>query len=154
MINKALIPKVIREIYPHLEKEEISELGDYVVASSVIRSCNIETRGTDRFIAFSNRLINVNDLSMDLIYSINPFQRAFEVMSKELSPRVFKAVEQCIQALRVRMTDDEAILLWPQIKEFYRLKGKEPSLDSIDPFERRLAEALIYIRQIKNELGR
>jgi superfamily II DNA or RNA helicase len=154
VLNKVLIPKVIQEIYPHLGNDEVTELGDYIVASSVIRSGNIETRGNDKFISFSNRLVNVNELSMDLIYSINPFQNAFEVMSKELSPKVFKAVQQCIQALRIRMTDDEAIILWPKIQDFFRLKGKTPSIDSIDPIERRMAEALIYLRQIKYEQAR
>ena len=152
VLNKGLIPKVIHEIYPHLEQSEVTELGDYIVASSVIRSSNIVQSGNDKLISFANRLVNVNELNMDLIYSINPFQNAFEVMSKQLSSKVFKAVQQCIQALRIQMTDDEAILLWPKIQDFYRVKGKQPSADSIDPLERRMAEALIYMRQIKNEL--
>jgi superfamily II DNA or RNA helicase len=152
VLNKGLIPKVIHEIYPHLEQNEVTELGDYIVASSVIRSSNIVQSGNDKLISFANRLVNVNELNMDLIYSINPFQNAFEVMSKQLSSKVFKAVQQCIQALRIQMTDDEAILLWPKIQDFYRVKGKQPSADSIDPLERRMAEALIYMRQIKNEL--
>lgn len=153
VLNKGLIPKVISEIYPHLEQTEVTELGDYIVASSVIRSSNIIQNGNDKFISFANRLVNVNELNMDLIYSINPFQNAFEVMSKQLSSKVFRAVQQCIQALRIQMTDDEAILLWPKIQEFYRARGKTPSADSIDPLERRMAEALIYMRQIKNELA-
>lgn len=152
VLNKGLIPKVIHEIYPHLEQNEVTELGDYIVASSVIRSSNIVQNGNDKLISFANRLVNVNELNMDLIYSINPFQNAFEVMSKQLSSKVFKAVQQCIQALRIQMTDDEAILLWPKIQDFYRAKGKQPSVDSIDPLERRMAEALIYMKQIKNEL--
>jgi len=153
VLNKGLIPKVIHEIYPHLEQNEVTELGDYIVASSVIRSSNIVQNGNDKFISFANRLVNVNELNMDLIYSVNPFQNAFEVMSKQLSSKVFKAVQQCIQALRIQMTDDEAILLWPKIQDFYRAKGKQPSADSIDPLERRMAEALIYMRQIKNEIA-
>jgi len=152
VLNKGLIPKVIHEIYPHLDKNEVTELGDYIVASSVIRSSNIVQKDNEKLISFANRLVNVNELNMDLIYSINPFQNAYEVMSKQLSPKVFKAVQQCIQALRIQMTDDEAIILWPKIQEFYRVKGKSPSGDSIDPLERRMAEALIYLRQIKSEL--
>ena len=91
---------------------------------------------------------------MDLIYSINPFQSAFEVMSKQLSPKVFKAVQQCIQGLRISMTDDEAKLLWPKINEFYSIRGKVPSLDSLDPLEKRMAEALLYLKQIKNNSDR
>lgn len=153
VLNKGLIPKVITEIYPHLDKEEVTELGDYIVASSVVRSSNIVQQGNDKLISFANRLVNVNELNMDLIYSINPFQNAFEIMSKQLSARVFKAVQQCIQAMRIQMTDDEAIILWPKIQEFYRIKGKQPSADAVDPLERRMAEALIYLRQIKSEVS-
>lgn len=151
VLNRALIPKVIQEIYPDLSKSELKELGDYVAVSSVIRASNIVEQGNDKFIVFANRLVNVLELNMDLIYSINPFQNAFEVMSKQLSPRVFKAVQQCIQALKVQMTDDEAIILWPKIQDFFRVKGKEPSFDALDPLERRMAEALVYLRQINNE---
>lgn len=153
VLNKGLIPKVITEIYPHLDKEEVTELGDYIVASSVVRSSNIVQQGNDKLISFANRLVNVNELNMDLIYSINPFQNAFEIMSKQLSARVFKAVQQCIQAMRIQMTDDEAIILWPKIQKFYRIKGKQPSADAVDPLERRMAEALIYLRQIKSEVN-
>lgn len=150
VLNKVMIPRVVRETYPHLDQEQIDQLTDYVVASSVIRSSEITTKGSDKFISFSNRLVNVNELDMDLIYSVNPFQNAFEVMSKQLSPRIFKAVQQCIQGLRISMTDDEAKFLWPKINDFYRLKGKVPNLDSLDPLEKRMAEALLYLKRIKN----
>ncbi len=151
VLNRALIPKVIQEIYPDLSKDELKELGDYVAVSSVVRASNIVEQGNDKFIVFANRLVNVLELNMDLIYSINPFQNAFEVMSKQLSPRVFKAVQQCIQALKIQMTDDEAIILWPKIQDFFLIKGKEPSFDALDPLERRMAEALVYLRQINSE---
>lgn len=151
VLNKALIPKVIKEVYPDLEEDELNELRDYVVVSSVIRGSNIVEQGKDKLIAFAGRLVNVNELNMDLINAINPFQNAYEIMSKALSTRVFKAVQQCIQALKIQMTDDEAEILWPKIQEFYKVKGKAPSFDAIDPLERRMAEALVYLRQIKSE---
>lgn len=149
--TKAHIPKIIKEIYPQLSDQESNELRDYIVASSFINNIEVTSKGSDKFISFSNKLINVADLNMDLIYSVNPFQMAFEVMSKELSPKVFKAVQQCIQAFRIKMTDDEAMILWPKINDFYRSRGRTPNIESIDPFEKRMAEALIYLRQIKNE---
>ena len=151
VLNKALIPKVIREVYPDLGDDELSELSDYVVVSSVVRGVNIVEQGKDKLIAFAGRLVNVNELNMDLINAINPFQNAYEIMSKALSPKVFKAVQQCIQALKIQMTDDEAEILWPKIQEFVKVKGKAPSFDAIDPLERRMAEALVYLRQIKSE---
>ncbi len=47
------------------------------------------------------------------------------------------------------MTDDEALYLWPKINEFVRASGKQPGLDSLDPTERRMAEAIIYLKQLK-----
>lgn len=148
VLNTILIPKIIKDVYPHLDQNEVNQLSDYVVAGSVIRAGNIEEVGNNKFIAFSERLVNVDELSMDLINTINPFQNAFEVMSKQLNSKVFKAIQQCIQALKVNMTDDEARYLWPKINEFYAAKGRSPSLDSIDPLERRMAEALVYLKQI------
>ena len=49
------------------------------------------------------------------------------------------------------MTDNEARLLWPKINDFARATGRRPSLDSMDPYEKRLAEALVYIQRIKRE---
>jgi hypothetical protein len=145
---------VIRDVYPDLGEDELNELSDYVVVSSVIRSSNIVQQGKDKLIAFAGRLVNVNELNMDLINCINPFQNAYEIMSKELSPRVFKAVQQCIQALKIQMTDDEAEILWPKIQDFFKVRGRVPSFDAIDPLERRMAEALVYLRQLRSEQAR
>jgi hypothetical protein len=84
---------------------------------------------------------------MDLICSVNPFQQAYEVMSRSLSPRVLKAVQECIRVMKISMTDDEAQILWPKINEFFAAKRREPDLDSLDHVEKRLAEALLYLRR-------
>ena len=47
------------------------------------------------------------------------------------------------------MTDDEAFMLWPRINEFVKKTKREPSLDSLDPKEKRMAEALAYLRALK-----
>lgn len=149
VINKVLIPKVIRTVYPDLSEEEVSSIGDYVKASSVITPNKTTTSGKDKFITLAGRMINVIDMNMDLINSINPFQEAFEVLSRSLDARVFKAIQQCIQSMRIEITDDEALILWPKIQDFYRNHGRVPSLDSLDPLEKRMAEALVYLRQLK-----
>lgn len=47
------------------------------------------------------------------------------------------------------MTEEEAIALWPKIKEFVKVTGTEPDKNSMDPHERELAAALLYIRNKK-----
>ncbi len=150
VIHKILLPKIIKDIYPQLTADETESLRDYVSASSLIRPGSIVETNNRKFFQFTDRLVSVDELSIDLIQSINPFQEAFEVLSKALTPRVFKAVQQCIQALRVSMTDDEAKMLWVHINDFYKAHGREPNLDSLDPFEKRMAEALLYLRRLNH----
>ena len=149
VINKIMIPKIIMTKYPHLTEGEVEEVREHLVADMVIRGSNITSEGNRRFIEMSNKFINLDELNIDLIDSINPFQQAFEVISKSITPRVLKSIQECIAAFKVSMTDDEAIYLWPKINEFVRVTRRQPSLDALDPTERRMAEALIYLRQLK-----
>ncbi len=148
-INKGLIPKIVRDKYPSLNEDEVEQLSQYVVIDNVLGNKKVQEIGGRRIIEFASRLINVDELNIDLISSINPFQDAYEIMSKSLDSRVFKAIQTYITALKVNVTDDEAIALWPKIQEFYVKTGKKPSLDALDPYEKRLAEVLVYIQNVK-----
>jgi hypothetical protein len=64
---------------------------------------------------------------------------------------VLKTIQDCIATFKINMTDDEAMFLWPKINEFVRVVRRKPLLDSLDPKERRMAEALLYLKQIKRE---
>jgi hypothetical protein len=100
-----------------------------------------------KFLDFANKLINVEDLNLDLIYSVNPFMDAYEILSKNLDAKVFKSIQTYIKSMRVDVTDDEAKVLWPKVTEFARKMQREPNLDSNDPYERRLAEVLLYAKR-------
>ena len=151
VINKIMIPKIIMTKYPHLSADEVEEVREHLVADMVIRGSRVNTDGNRRFIDMSGKFINLDELNIDLIDSINPFQQAFEVISKSITPKVLKSIQECIAAFKVNMTDDEAIYLWPKINEFVKVTRRQPSLDALDPTERRLAEALIYLRQLKRD---
>ena len=146
-INKGLIPKVIRELLPDLNENEQKELSSYIVIDSVLSRKNPKEINGKKFIEFTNRLINVDDLNLDLIYSVNPFMDAYEIMSKSLDSKVFKTIQTYIKSMRIDVTDDEAKALWPKVTEFAKKMQREPSLDSLDPFERRLAEILLYAKR-------
>ena len=117
-INKGLIPKVIKEVYSHLTDDESQELAHYVVIDSVLSRKDVKEINGRKFIELSNRLIDVRDLDIDLIYSVNPFRDSYEIMSKTLDTRVFKSIQTYIQSQRVNVTDTEALALWPKINEF------------------------------------
>lgn len=88
---------------------------------------------------------------MDLIREVNPFRDAYEVLSKNVDAPLLKAIQDYVQADRIQMTEDEAAMLWPRINEFVRTNNRMPDKDSDDPLEKRMGEALIYIRNKKVE---
>ncbi len=82
VINTVLIPKIIRKTYPDLTEEQVEEVRQYVVVDSVIKNSTIETQGDKRFIRMADSFVNIDDIDIDLIDQINPFQKAFEILSK------------------------------------------------------------------------
>jgi hypothetical protein len=154
VINKVMIPKIIKIKYPDLTDEEIEEIRQHVIVDSVIKNAEIKETGDQRFIRMAGKFINIDDLKIDLIDQINPFQRAFEILSKSVTARVFRVIQEAIEATRIQMTDEEAMLLWPKIKSFVQNSGgQEPNMASVDPLERRLAEALVYIKNQRRTQG-
>jgi superfamily II DNA or RNA helicase len=147
VINTVLIPKIIRETYPDLTEEQVEEVRQFVVVDSVIKNSTIELQGDKRFIRYAAGFVNIDELDIDLIDTINPFQKAFEILSKSVTASVFKAIQETIDATRIEMTEGEAVILWPQIKNWRASTGTEPSMQSFDPKEKRMAEAVIYLRE-------
>jgi superfamily II DNA or RNA helicase len=153
VINKVMIPKIIKIKYPDLTDTEVEEIRQYVVVDSVIKNGEIKETGDKRFIRMAGQFINIDDLHIDLIDRINPFQKAFEILSKSVTSHVLKVIQEAIEANRVQMTDEEALILWPKIKIFVKTNGREPNLNSIDPLERRMADAVVYIKHQRRAQG-
>ena len=151
VINKVLIPKIIKETYPDLTDEEVESVRQHVVVDSVVKNSTIEDVGDKRFIRMADSFVNIDDINVDLIDTINPFQKAFEILSKSVTASVFKAIQETIDATRIQMTDEEAIILWPKIKNWIAKTGEQPSIQSFDPQERRLAEAVIFLKEQKRK---
>lgn len=151
VINKVLIPKIIQVKYPELTPEELEEVRQYVIVDSVVKTAQIEQQGDKRFIRMADKFINIDDINIDLIDTINPFQKAFEILSKSVTTKVLKVIQDTIEATRIVMDFEEAKILWPKIIEFQKTFNKEPSLQSNDPLERRMAECIIYLKEEKRK---
>ena len=149
IIEKELIPKIVQTVYPDLSLDEASSFSKLNVA--------MEPNGTPsevadkRFIRMAGQFVNIDDLHIDLIDRINPFQKAFEILSKDVTPKVLKVIQDVIEATRITMTLEEAALLWDKIKAFANTFKREPSLNSTDPLERRMAEAIIFLKEQKRK---
>ena len=151
VINKALIPKIIKEIYPDLNDEEVEAVRQYVVLDSVVKNGEIVEQGDKKFIRMASSFVNIDDIHIDLIDQINPFQKAFEILSKSITSKTLKLIDEHIQAIKVEMTEEEALLLWPKIKEYRKRTGELPNLQSFDSKEKRMAEAIVFLREQKRK---
>jgi superfamily II DNA or RNA helicase len=151
VINTVLIPKIIREVYPDLSEEDVEAVRQHVVVDSVIKNSIIEEQGGKKFVRMANSFVNIDDIHIDLIDQVNPFQKAFEILSKSVTTQVLKLIDEHIQSIKIEMTEEEAIMLWPKIKEWIGRTGEAPNLQSYDPKEKRMAEAVIFLRELKRQ---
>jgi len=147
VINKVLIPKIIQKKYPELTDEEIEEIRQHVVVDSAIKNGEVKEVGDKKFIRMAGKFVNIDGLHINLIDKVNPFQKAFEVLSKNVTANLLKTIQDTIDAGRIEMTDEEAVILYrDKIPEFMKKFGREPNINSSDPKEKRMAEAVVYLR--------
>ena len=147
VINKVLIPKVIRTKYPDLTDDQVEEVRQHVVVDSVIKNGTIKEVADKRFIRMAGSFVDIDDIHIDLIDRVNPFQEAFEVLSKSVSAKVLKIIQETIEATRIDMTAEEALILWPKIQEFVKTFNRQPDINSTREEERRMAECIIYLKK-------
>src|SRR5690554_496714 len=152
VINTVLIPKIIREVYPDLDEDDLEAVRQHVVVDSVIKNSRIEEQGDRKFIRMAGSFVNIDDIHIDLIDAVNPFQKAFEILSKSVTTQVLKLIDEHIQSTKFEMTEEEAILLWPKIKAWVKKNnGEQPSVQAFDHKEKRMAEALVFLRELKRK---
>jgi len=151
VINKVMIPKIIQMKYPDLTDLEVEEVRQHVVVDSVIKNGEIKEVGDKKFVRMAGQFVNIDDLNIDLIDSINPFQEAFEILSKSVTSSILKVIQDTIDSSRIEMTPEEVKILWPKAKEFTIQTGRKPDISSSDPLEKRLAEAVLYLKKLKAE---
>lgn len=149
--NKVLVPRIIRERYPDLDDTQVEELRQQVVVDAVIKNGEVREVGDKRFVLMADKFVNIDDIDINLIDSVNPFQRAFEVMSRSVTTGVLRLIQDTITATRVDVTEEEALLLWPKIQQFSKVHQRRPEVRSDDPVEKRYAEVLLWLQRQKRE---
>lgn len=151
VINKVLIPKLIEKKYPDLSKDEIEEIRQRVVVDSAISTSEIKEEGGKKFVRMADKFINIDELHIDLIDHVNPFQKAFEILSKAVNTDTLKLIQDSIESTRMQMSKEEAVALWPKVQEFVKEHNRHPDLNSRNSRERELAQCVIYLRRLAHE---
>lgn len=153
VMNKVLIPRVIRTRYPDISEDEVEEVRQHVVTDAVVKNGEIREVGGKKFVLMANKFVNIDEITVDLIDTVNPFPRAFEILSRSITQQVLRVIQDVIDATRIDITDEEARILWPKVNAFVREHGRPPDVRAGDPLERRMAEALLFLQKQRRELG-
>jgi len=167
-ITQHLIPKVIRERYPDLTDGEVEEVRQRVLLDTIVKGNDlVDDHGTpidvnnvgdedrpsegNRLIQIANRFINIDKLSINLIDAINPFQRAYEVLSKSVDAPTLKIIQDTIAEQKFDLTLEQAITIFKEpLKQWVaEHEGRVPDMNHPDPKVKEMAAALQMIRNLK-----
>lgn len=181
VINEIELPSVIQTLYPDLEEHEIEQVRSGVLQSLYIgqhggvidekdlpddadiddgstsgngknnQPGNNESGASRQFIKMGDKFVNIENLDIDLIDAVNPFHGAYEILSKSVNAAMLKTIQETVRASQAKVSEEEAVMLWPRIKAFSKEHQREPSLTASDPIEVRYAEVLAYIRKMKQQ---
>lgn len=153
MINKTLIPRVIIERYPDLTNEELETVRQYTVADINIAAGRTTTSedGSREIIKMADRFINIDELNIDLIDQVNPFQRAYEVISRDIDAPTLRFIQDYLSSNKYDFTDEQLVAAYQAAKKFRAENGRNPDRNSKDDGEKYLAFALLRLAEIKRE---
>ena len=101
--------------------------------------------GVQRFV------MDVRNLDIDLIDSINPFGEAYAILAKAMNEESLKQVADVITAKKIRITPDEARDLAKRALRFKQECGRLPSITAADPWEKRMAEGVDVLARMQAE---
>lgn len=150
VITKQLIPRVIATKYPDLTQQEIEEVRQYTVVDLTLTNAERD-KDNKQLLKMADKFVNIQDLSIDLIDSVNPFQSAYEIISRDVDSKTLQLISRAFDAKKFEFTNDELRMLYPQIKSFQQEYGRSPRRDSKNLEEVRLYYALAKLAQLKQE---
>lgn len=173
LITQGALPATIQKMYPDLTDYELEQIRSGILQSLYINKYGVLVeekdvpKGADivgspspvnkpdeivvsrQFLKMGEKFINIENLNIDLIETVNPFHGAYEILSKSVTVAMLKTIQEAVSASQTQVSEDEATILWPRIQEFARQHQRPPELTSSDPLEVRYAQVLAYLRNKK-----
>ncbi len=166
-LTQVKMGRIIKEKYPNLDEEDQEAVRQRAItAVNVVQKAKSSTNGQsentddDAELTSNTALIdgvrkfamNVRDLDIDLIDHINPFGEAYAILAKTMSEASLKRFAEVIASKKINMTEQEARDLAVRAGKFKEERGRLPEITSVDPWEKRMAEGIEYLRQkVKKE---
>ena len=160
-LTQVKMGKIIRNKYPELEDRDFDAVREHAIAALNITQKARESlkNENDSDVKANTALIDgirkftmdVRDLDVDWIDSINPFSEAYSILSKAMNQQSLKAMSSIISGKKASMTLGEARDLARRALKFKNERGRLPDIKSQDPWEQRMAEGIAYLARVKSE---
>ena len=162
-ITQVRMGKIIKDKYPELDEEDQEAVRQHAIAALNItqqaKQYALGGNGGAAEPSANTALIDgvrrfamdVRELDIDLIDRINPFSEAYAILAKTMTEDSLKQVAAAISAKRTSLTPDEAKDLAVRAFRFKKERGRLPSLDSQDAWEKRMAEGAAAFMRYKKE---
>jgi len=162
-LTQVRMGKIVKDKFPNLAEEDQEAVRQHAIAALTLiqqakKTLN-ETSETSGTITQNTALIDgvrrfalsVTELDIDLIDRINPFGEAYAILAKSMSEERFQQVAAIIAAKRINLTIEEARDLAKRALRFKQEKGRMPSLTASDPWEKRMAEGVVFFQRKAKE---
>lgn len=174
-LTQSNMAKIVRDRYPHLDNEDQEAIRQRAVAAMILvqkggassagESENVFDTGisgasgqegatviNNAFVKGVRRFaMDVRNLDIDLIDSINPFGEAYSILAQTMNEDSLKEISSVITAKREAIDSKEAEELARRAIQFKADRGNWPSATSQDPWERRMKAGIDAFMRYKNE---
>lgn len=170
-LTQVKMAKIIKNRYPDLDEDDQEAIRQQAIAAMALtqqgKTALVDTimnggGGSEAGAPSPNTAfvdgvrqyaLDVRELNIDLIDSINPFSEAYSILSKAMDEKNLKKIEAAITGKRLKIPLDEAKDLALRALQFKRQRGRTPSETSADAWEQRLAAgARAFMRYRKEGL--
>ena len=164
-ITQVEMGKIIKERFPELPEEDQESVRQHAIAAlNVTQQAkktildnggtggDSEPKANTAFVAGVQKYaMDVRELDIDLIDSVNPFSEAYSILAKTMSESSLRRVAAIISAKKTKLTPEEAKDYAVRALKFKQERGRAPSATAADPWEAKLAEGATAFMRFKNE---
>ncbi|MDZ4069015.1 MAG: DEAD/DEAH box helicase [Tabrizicola sp.] len=151
-LTQVRMGKIVRDKYPEMSPEDQEAVRQHAIAALNLTQQakklasggdvgSGEPKANTALLDGVRKLaMDVRELDIDLIDRINPFEAAYAVLAKSMNEATLKQVQSVISAKRTSMSPEEARDFATRAVRFRRERGRPPSIDAADEWEKKLAE--------------
>jgi hypothetical protein len=159
-LTQVRMGKIVKDKYPELDEQDQEAVRQHAIAAlnltqqakQLLNSGGDSAKGNTALLDGVRKFaMDVRDLDIDLIDRINPFGEAYSILAKAMNEESLKKVASVIAGKRTQLSPEEARDLANRAVRFKKERGRLPSLDSMDPWEKKMAEGAVAFVRFKDE---